>query len=255
MKCVNHIEKDSSGVCNHCGKSICSDCMVEIKGEMYCKDCLALKTGQMAKEERSPAIAAILSFIIPGMGQIYNGQVGKGLLIFFTAWLIMPWVIGIFDAYNTADKIRQGKIAIKNRPGCLIAFTIALAVSIIGVFIIALFAAIAIPNFLRAKLAANMSYAQSSVKSISAAIESYKSDSNGQYPADENQLMQANPPYLADYYNNKLVRGYVYSINFKPDGYQITARPENCGTTGNKIFTLNNNGEITETQCAAPQSP
>jgi len=255
MKCVNHIEKDSSGVCNHCGKSICSDCMVEIKGEMYCKNCLALKTGQLAQEERSPALAAILSFIVPGMGQIYNGQVGKGLLIFFTAWLVIPWIIGIFDAYRTADKIRQGTLNIKSKPGCLIAFAIVAAISIISVFIIALLAAIAIPNLLRAKLAANMSGAQATVRSISTAIETYKADSNGQYPADENQLMQANPPYLGDYYNNKIIRGYVYSIGFKPDGYQIIARPENCGTTGNKIFTLENNGEITETQCTAPQSP
>ncbi|MDP2906245.1 MAG: hypothetical protein Q8O22_08100 [Candidatus Omnitrophota bacterium] len=255
MKCVNHIEKDASGACNHCGKSICPDCMVEIKGEMYCKDCLALKAGQLVKEERSPAIAATLSFIIPGMGQIYNGQVGKGLLIFFTAWLVVPWVIGIFDAYGTAEKIREGKLAVNCKPGCLIAFAIGLTVSIIVFFIIGLLAAIAIPNLLRARLAANMSSAQATVRTISTAIETYKADSNGLYPADENQLMQANPPYIADYYNNKVIRGYAYTINFKPDGYQIAAKPENCGTTGTKIFTLENNGEMLEAQCDTPQSP
>jgi len=68
MKCVNHLDKDAVGVCNHCGKGICSDCSVAIKEETYCKECLALKLGQEKKEERSPALATVLSFIIGGLG-------------------------------------------------------------------------------------------------------------------------------------------------------------------------------------------
>ena len=105
MKCVNHLDKEAVAVCNHCGKSICSDCQVELKRESYCKDCLEIKLGQEKKEERSPALAAILSFVIGGLGQIYNGQIGKGILILFTSWLIIPWIIGIVDAYKTANKI------------------------------------------------------------------------------------------------------------------------------------------------------
>lgn len=69
---------------------------------------------------KSPGLAAVLSLFIPGVGQIYNGQLGKGLLILL---LLVPlnivlsfvvigfvtgfitWIWGIFDAYKTAEKI------------------------------------------------------------------------------------------------------------------------------------------------------
>ncbi|MDD2890440.1 MAG: hypothetical protein PHE49_07355 [bacterium] len=31
------------------------------------------------KEEKSPVVACLLSFVIPGVGQFYNGEVGKGI--------------------------------------------------------------------------------------------------------------------------------------------------------------------------------
>lgn len=65
------------------------------------------------KGSKNPAISAILSFLIPGLGQIYNEQVGKGISIFIgfiigLALFVVPGVIlyiwQIFDAYNTAKK-------------------------------------------------------------------------------------------------------------------------------------------------------
>ena len=94
--------------------------------------------------ERSPVLAAILSFGFPGAGQIYNGQVLKGLLVFFFSWLIFPWVLGVVDAYTTCQKINQGEIEAKNRVGCLIAFIIA---STMLVFVI-LFALIIVGSYL-----------------------------------------------------------------------------------------------------------
>ena len=63
-------------------------------------------------------IAAVLSFFISGLGQIYNGQIIKGLAIilvqivngFLTAVLIgwiplaIVWVWAIFDAYFVASR-------------------------------------------------------------------------------------------------------------------------------------------------------
>ena len=152
MKCANHLDRDAITVCNHCGKSICSDCQVQIKGENYCKDCVSVKMGEVKKEEHSPALAAILSFVIAGLGQIYNGQIGKGLLIFFTCWLIIPWIIGIFDAYKTAKAINEGKIEVKKKPGCVIAAVVGIVIFFFGIFFLSMLAAIAIPNFLRARL-------------------------------------------------------------------------------------------------------
>jgi TM2 domain-containing membrane protein YozV len=48
------------------------------------------------KEEKShPGTAAVLSFIFNGLGQIYNGQVKKGLLIiFFSSLSLLIFIIG-----------------------------------------------------------------------------------------------------------------------------------------------------------------
>ena len=85
MKCAYHLDRDAVGICNYCGKSICSDCSVAIGQESYCRECAPIKTGaQTKKEERSPALAAILSFVIAGLGQIYKGQILNGLV-----WLVV----------------------------------------------------------------------------------------------------------------------------------------------------------------------
>ncbi|MHA2271788.1 MAG: zinc-ribbon domain-containing protein [Candidatus Hodarchaeales archaeon] len=57
------------------------------------------------------ALAAILSLIIPGVGQMYCGRMGRGIAIFFLTgcliWFIIgiiPWIWGIFDANDSAKK-------------------------------------------------------------------------------------------------------------------------------------------------------
>ena len=65
---------------------------------------------------RHPGLAAVLSFVIPGLGQIYNGELGKGFGFvagvvisgFLTAiyigvvLLVILWVWAVVDAYHTA---------------------------------------------------------------------------------------------------------------------------------------------------------
>ena len=55
---------------------------------------------------RSPTLAALLSFV-PGLGQLYNGEVMKGIFILFTWWLILPWAYGIVDAYLGARRFNR----------------------------------------------------------------------------------------------------------------------------------------------------
>jgi prepilin-type N-terminal cleavage/methylation domain len=73
----------------------------------------------------------------------------------------------------------------------------------IVVAIIALLAAIAIPNLLRARLNANEAAAQSTLKSISTAIESFRAgQTTPSYPANDSgdgvltDVSDATPPYL-----------------------------------------------------------
>ena len=67
----------------------------------------------------SAGLAAILSFFISGLGQIYNGQILKGLIIIVVqvingalttiliGWipLAIVWVWAIIDAYREAEKV------------------------------------------------------------------------------------------------------------------------------------------------------
>lgn len=73
-------------------------------------------------DEKSPILAGILSLFIPGLGQIYNGQVGKGFLCIVLAvilFILIFLLIGLFlypiwiilcayDAYKTAQIINEG---------------------------------------------------------------------------------------------------------------------------------------------------
>ena len=71
---------------------------------------------------KNPGLAAILSFFWTGLGQIYNGQIGKGIafiviqginvllmfiLIGFITYPIL-WIYGMYDAYQTSVKINAG---------------------------------------------------------------------------------------------------------------------------------------------------
>lgn len=68
---------------------------------------------------KNPGLAAVLSFFWMGLGQIYNGQIAKGIVFivaYSISWLLMIVVIGfittpilfiygIYDAYASANKI------------------------------------------------------------------------------------------------------------------------------------------------------
>jgi ABC-type transport system involved in cytochrome c biogenesis permease component len=52
----------------------------------------------LAKNNKSPFIAGLLSLIIPGSGQAYNGQIKKGIVIFSSTvaiWFIYSTIYAI----------------------------------------------------------------------------------------------------------------------------------------------------------------
>lgn len=70
---------------------------------------------------KNPGAAAVLSFLITGMGQIYNGQIVKGIcfvvlqlinlalmsvLIGYVTFFLL-WVYAIYDAYRNAERINR----------------------------------------------------------------------------------------------------------------------------------------------------
>lgn len=76
---------------------------------------------QPPKFYKNPSIATMLSFFFMGLGQIYNGQIGKGVL-FIILYIIsvalmyagigvittpILWIWGMIDANNSAKKINE----------------------------------------------------------------------------------------------------------------------------------------------------
>ena len=121
MKCTNHPEREADGMCAYCGKPFCSECLVEIKGRMYCKkhieniieeakqqgsntptinitntnDSVNANTnnnvnaaGVGLAPRKSKMVALILCIIgffgIAGLHRMYVGKVGSGVLHLFT---------------------------------------------------------------------------------------------------------------------------------------------------------------------------
>jgi len=120
---------------------------------------------------------------------------------------------------------------------------------VIIIAIIALFAVIAIPNILRARISSNETLAQATLKTISTAAESYAAANNGQYPKDEYDLKLATPPYITQVYDQRTIQGYSYSVRFMPNGYEVVATPQGCSITGKKIFTIATKGKMSDKSC------
>jgi len=65
---------------------------------------------------RNPILAAILSVIVAGLGQIYNGQIGKGvvfiilqiingaLTVVLIGWVLMP-IVGLWTAVRRYETL------------------------------------------------------------------------------------------------------------------------------------------------------
>lgn len=128
--------------CKECGVEViqeepvketkfCQNCGFEMpRSSKFCPECGYSTTGNpnpnnsngVVYKKKSAGLAAILSFLIVGLGQVYLGLTKKGILLFLGAvisgvlmlvligwitWLLI-WGYGIYDAYNSAEKINQG---------------------------------------------------------------------------------------------------------------------------------------------------
>ena len=109
--------------CNKCGAAL-------QPGEKFCGSCGALQDNPAPEyeapvrsyREKSELIALLLSFLIPGLGQIYVGKFMRGAVFFIILailygsglFLVFTWVIGfigslycIYDAYKLAKEYNR----------------------------------------------------------------------------------------------------------------------------------------------------
>ena len=88
---------------------------------------------KISKPDANPVAAAILSLIIPGLGDlVINGQQKKFIMIlvcYLVLWLtccggLIMWISGILEAYKTAEKLKAGKEIDENEYSFKVTYTV-----------------------------------------------------------------------------------------------------------------------------------
>lgn len=137
-------KKESSKFCPTCGNQIhlhaeiCPKCGVrqpQSRSQELAHDDLDFSATKayLIATPKNPGLAAVLSFFVPGLGQIYNGEIFKRFLFILlpggatiasclvwslslrlaafpvvlvvgSAVYLIAWILGIIDAYATADR-------------------------------------------------------------------------------------------------------------------------------------------------------
>jgi Domain of unknown function (DUF5668) len=150
MNCANHPDIAPMAYCRTCGKPLCANCTREVKGVIYCENCLAerlqgvqpaavppaagfVSSAPVASGSGpNPAVAGILAGFFPfGVGAVYCGQYAKGLahLVTFTllVWgetvvdnaglnTILGLGIAFFYVYQIIDSVRTAKAVQMGQP-------------------------------------------------------------------------------------------------------------------------------------------
>ncbi len=81
MNCAVHADREASGFCRNCGKALCPECTRNVRGVLYCENCLAglVSKPQPTPGAPSPRLAMVLGWV-PGLGAVYNGEYMKALI-------------------------------------------------------------------------------------------------------------------------------------------------------------------------------
>lgn len=112
-----------SKICVSCGRPLQMDQTESFSNENYQnRTHYETPKAQSGAANQSLVLAAALSFFLPGLGQVYNGKIGRGILLNVCYWvgfcLLIPglivWVYAMWDAYKEAEKINRGEVPFKN---------------------------------------------------------------------------------------------------------------------------------------------
>src|SRR3989441_8970442 len=152
MNCATHNDIAAVAYCRTCGKPLCANCKRDVRGVIYCENCLAerlqgvqppptpyqqvvdpsVRVAPLPGSGPNPALAGILAGFFPfGVGAVYTGQYAKGLahLLIFTGlvWGLSSGAMGnlepvlgigmaFFIVYQIIDSIRSAKAVQVGQP-------------------------------------------------------------------------------------------------------------------------------------------
>ena len=107
MPCYYHPEREPIASCVDCGRLVCADCATVVGNQTVCRTCAERRQSARdlpppRREHKSPLVAVLLS-VVPGLGQMYNEQLLKGLVIMILYFvLILSFVGGGFVLSTSA---------------------------------------------------------------------------------------------------------------------------------------------------------
>jgi hypothetical protein len=235
MFCAFHKERLACETCSLCGKPVCPDCHRVVNGKSFCVRCFpSVEIREKKYKPRNPLVAALLG-IFPGLGQVYNGQLLKAFFIFFTSWLVIPWLYGIYDAYAIACQINDREVDVNPSPallaGCLLS-----VILIFGMFSGGPFFMLRGLPYMIDRLSGKEGQTQvfKIFKEIAAAVNAYRED-HGSFPEEERELYFGEIPYLKNIYCGAARGNYYFECDFSSDGYHITAMPLRKGLPGYRM--------------------
>jgi hypothetical protein len=153
MNCANHPDTGATAYCRTCGKGLCPQCTRDVRGVIYCENCLAARLEGAAPQQTvyqqvmdqglglkvppspgpgpNPALAGILAGFFPfGVGAVYTSQYAKGLahLLIFAGIIlglnhgggslgpILGIGMGFFYVYQIIDAVRSAKAIQMGQP-------------------------------------------------------------------------------------------------------------------------------------------
>lgn len=190
------------------------------------------------KATKNPILAAILSLIWPGLGQAYNGQYGKALLVilvelggialFFIPTLI-AWIFSVVDAYLVSTRMVKGEIPlVKKSNAYLVVFAIVpILLIVMGAMVAAVLSGQ--PGFATSSLNSGQGWVYTTPTSAAYASAYYRTPTATPTPSKET-LAQMKKDALIPTYTDLVTNTDNYKgkvIYFRGKVVQMTARGNN----------------------------
>jgi len=154
VNCANHPDIVAEKYCRTCGKALCASCTRDVRGVIYCENCLAARLEGVQPQQTAyqqvmdqglglkvppgpatgpnPTVAGILAGFFPvGVGAVYNGQYAKGFahLLIFTGliWgqastesdgvhVALAFAMAFYYFYQIFDAYRSAKAIQMGQP-------------------------------------------------------------------------------------------------------------------------------------------
>ncbi|MGB7788495.1 hypothetical protein [Methanoregula sp.] len=131
-------------ICPHCGKESNEE------SPRFCSGCGARMDGSPPagypfysappRPQKSTMIAGGCSSVLPGLGQVYNGETAKGFALFILTLAglflflipgLIAWFYAMYDAYSVAGKMNTGEIPFRETRALHMVLFIVFAVIVI----------------------------------------------------------------------------------------------------------------------------